>query len=265
MRFSPNARIRHLRKQIFSADWDLDAELSTIAMKVPSHRFLYNPSGQYPFIYLTRFVKAAAEMQLGVSFNTLTVLDWGCGKGHVSKLIRELSPLELKSCDIASNQTDSAFGQQTPIIGQFNISVIPLPHEHDLPFSDGIFDIVLSFGVLEHVANDKASLGEIARILKPGGLFFCFQLPTKLSWTQFISRQGGDHYHDRLYMEHTVRNLVSANKLEILDLWYRGFLPKNRIRYPGFRLFEKLDQLITEYTPLRFFATNIEFVCFKTI
>jgi hypothetical protein len=51
--------------------------------------------------------------------------------------------------------------------------------------------------------------------------------------------------------------------LELADLWYRQLLPKNKVRYPNFRLFEKMDQFATEYTPLRYFATNIEFVCVK--
>jgi hypothetical protein len=50
---------------------------------------------------------------------------------------------------------------------------------------------------------------------------------------------------------------------ELLDVWFRQLLPKNTIRYPKFRLFEAIDQVITENTPLRRFATNIEFVCVK--
>ncbi len=208
-------------------------------------------------------IKAVAEQQLGSAFETLSVLDWGCGKGHVTKLLRDLDPREVTSCDIRTDRGDSTFGQETPIIDQFQISVAPLVHESNLPFADEAFDVVLSFGVLEHVANDRASLKEIARVLKPGGLFFCFHLPTKLSWTQFAARRGGDNYHDRLYTAKTVQRLLTENHLEILDLWYRALLPKNRIHYPAFRMFEKLDQLATEYTPLRYFATNIEFVCSK--
>ncbi len=51
--------------------------------------------------------------------------------------------------------------------------------------------------------------------------------------------------------------------MEILDLWYRQLLPKNSVRYPKFRLFERLDQFATEFSPLRYFATNLEFVAAK--
>jgi len=123
--------------------------------------------------------------------------------------------------------------------------------------------VVLSVGVLEHVSNEPASLAEIARVLKPGALFFCFFLPTRFSWTQQVSRWTGDTYHDRLYTESHVRQMLSAVGLDILNCWFRQLLPKNSVRYPKFRLFEKLDLFMTENTPLRYFATNLEFVCFK--
>lgn len=254
-------QIRQLRRRTFAAKWELDQSLIAIANSIPSHHFLGNPSGQYPLVYLTRYVRVFAEAQLGTSFDHLRVLDWGCGKGHISKLIRDLKPQELVSCDIAADSGDSSFGQQAPILGRFDISVVPLTHESNLPFPDKCFDVVLSFGVLEHVASDLASLGEISRIIKPGGLFFCFHLPTRFSWTQFVARRGGDDYHDRLYTPGIVRRLLSATHLDILDMWYRSLLPKNRISYPAFRAFERFDQIMTDCTPLRYLATNLEFVC----
>jgi SAM-dependent methyltransferase len=258
-----NDSVRSFRRDVFTKRWPLDGELKAVAATLPSHSFLENPAGQYAYIYLTQFVKAMAERHTGRAFRELTVLDWGCGKGHVSKLVRELGPKQLDSCDILSDSEDSSFGQQTPILEQFDINVKPLEHEYVLPYEDCVFDVVLSVGVLEHVPNDRASLAEITRVLKPGGLFFCFYLPTKLSWTQEIAHRRGNDYHDRLYTRDQVKGMLGEAGLKLVDFWYRQILPKNTVRYPNFRLFEKLDQLVTEYTPLRYFATNIEFVSVK--
>jgi hypothetical protein len=38
-----------------------------------------------------------------------------------------------------------------------------------IPFRSGAFDLVLSSHVLEHVEDERAALGEIARVLAPGG------------------------------------------------------------------------------------------------
>lgn len=258
-----NDSVSLFRRSIFKKKWPLDGEITAVTAEVPSHAFLHNPAGQYSYIYLTRFVKAFAERRLLQPFSKLAVLDWGCGKGHVSKLITDLGPGLLESCDRLSDSEDSTFGQSTPIVEQFRIPVTPLDHDYLLPYEDSAFDIVLSVGVLEHVPNDRASLAEINRVLKSGGLFFCFFLPTRLSWTQKFAHWRGNDYHDRLYTRHQVREMLGSTGFELIDLWYRQFLPKNTVHYPDFRLFEELDQIITENTPLRHFATNLEFVCSK--
>lgn len=254
---------RLVRGDIFSRNWPIDEEIQNIATKFPSHRFLANPSGQYAYIYLTRLVKAVSEMKFRCPFEKLRVLDWGCGKGHVSKLIRDLGA-KLDSCDVQAGGNDSTFGQEVPIIRTCNVEVRPLQHEYLLPYESDIFDVVLSFGVLEHVANERCSIAEIARVLKKGGLFFCFFLPTRFSWTQQVSRWRGEGYHDHLYTPSTVRDLLDEGGFDLIGIWYRQFLPKNSVRYPKFRLFEKADLFVTQKTPLRYLATNLEFISVKT-
>ncbi|MCU1225277.1 MAG: methylase involved in ubiquinone/menaquinone biosynthesis [Edaphobacter sp.] len=258
-----NHPIQLLRTETFSKKWPLDQEISAASATQPSHNFLKNPSGQYLYVYLTRFVMALSEQHFGCPFSELSVLDWGCGKGQVSKLMRDLGPKHLESCDVLSDKDDSSFGQETPILEQFNIQVTPLKHEYILPYSDASFDVLLSVGVLEHVPNERASLLEITRVLKPGGLFFCFFLPTNLSWTQKLAHLRGNYYHDRFYNESSVRELIASVGLELVDVWYRQLFPKNSVHYPNFRLFERIDQFMTENTLLRYFATNVEFVSVK--
>lgn len=40
----------------------------------------------------------------------------------------------------------------------------------DMPFEDGYFDVVTSFNALDHVEDVRASLREMARVLRPGGM-----------------------------------------------------------------------------------------------
>ncbi|HEX3941300.1 MAG TPA: class I SAM-dependent methyltransferase, partial [Acidobacteriaceae bacterium] len=237
-------------------------EIMEVARVEPSHAFLRNPASHLVFIYLTRFVEALSQNLLQRPFSSLSVLDWGCGKGHVSKLLRDLGP-KVESCDIAADRDDSAFGQKIPIVQKWHIPVTSLHHEYELPYDDATFDVVLSVGVLEHVRNDRASVAEIARVLKPGGLFYCFNLPATLSWTQKVSHLRKDFYHDRLYDEGLISNLLRPTGLSVIDLWHRQILPKNSVHYPFFRWFETVDQMITFYTPFCVFATSIEFVSQK--
>src|SRR5260370_19686619 len=128
----------------------------------------------------------------------------------------------------------SGLGEEGPMIRKIKIPVTPIPHEFILPYDSASFDVVLSVGVLEHVSNESASLAEIARVLKPGALFYCFFLPTRFSWTQQVSRWRGDTYHNRLYTERHVREMLSAVGLELMNCWYRHLLPKNSMHYPKF-------------------------------
>ena len=42
-----------------------------------------------------------------------------------------------------------------------------------LPFPDGMFDVVISQEVLEHVRDPFRAMREMQRVLKPGGLIYC--------------------------------------------------------------------------------------------
>lgn len=54
-----------------------------------------------------------------------------------------------------------------------------------LPFGNNQFDIVLSFGLLEHFDSPKVAISEMVRVLKPKGLFFADIVPNRFSCQTF--------------------------------------------------------------------------------
>lgn len=56
----------------------------------------------------------------------------------------------------------------TGIYGNF---VVIAANAHDIPFVDACFDHVIAYQMLEHDPTFWVTLGEIRRVLKPGGLF----------------------------------------------------------------------------------------------
>jgi hypothetical protein len=56
-----NDSVRVSPTKVFSEHRLFDEEIREMASTLPSHRFLAKPSGQYPYVYLTRFVKALSR------------------------------------------------------------------------------------------------------------------------------------------------------------------------------------------------------------
>lgn len=74
----------------------------------------------------------------------------------------------------------SGMHRRTPNVINLEIERTPMVDVvgdgHCLPFSDGVFDAVISEAVLEHVSNPKQVVEEMYRVLKPGG-FVCAAVP----------------------------------------------------------------------------------------
>jgi 2-polyprenyl-3-methyl-5-hydroxy-6-metoxy-1,4-benzoquinol methylase len=261
--------VKKVRKSYFAKKYDLDYEMQnilsikqdgTVKKNEQSHKFLTNAASQNVYHYLIGYLLAFSKKWLGK--DTLKILDWGCGKGHVSYWLKKQN-MDVISCDIAEDNVTTSFGQYAPLIQYGNIDIIPLQHQYILPFESETFDVVLSFGVLEHVSNDFESMKEIRRILKPRGLFYCFFLPYMYSYTQRISHLRGQFYHDHLYNYELIKDLLRCSNMKLLDIWHRPLLPKNSITPLFYRSVDRIDNWFCFHTILKHLATNIEFVAYK--
>ena len=232
---------------------ELDNYLVDIASRIPTHGFLRGAT-QGCYVRMVQLL-VAIYVQQGRNPATVRVLDWGAGKGHISYLLKAAG-FDVTSCDIRSFAEDSSFGQYTPIVEDNALKIVPLSDPWILPFNDREFDLVVSFGVLEHVPNDLESLKEIHRILVPGGVFFFTFLPYWLSWSQWLARLRGDWYHPRLYKVRILKQMASDSRFYVEGIWHGQLFPKNS--FPHNNSVERIDRLLTSYTPLKYLATNIE-------
>ena len=88
------------------------------------------------------------------------VLDVGCGRGGlVEQLAHPLNRVIGVDPDWISLQ---AHRLEIPRAAAIS---------HALPFASHSFDLIFASWVLEHLAHPQADLAEIARVLKPGGVF----------------------------------------------------------------------------------------------
>ncbi len=102
----------------------------------------------------------------------LRSLEVGCGSGGVSLYFHDRYGYRVTLADIS--EAALAFARKN-----FAHSTAPDRPAHflqadacALPFPAGTFDLVMSFGLLEHFPNIEPPIAEQLRVLRPGGLFF---------------------------------------------------------------------------------------------
>ena len=98
-----------------------------------------------------------------------TVLDLGCGSGYAGRVLRDTqdagrvygldgSPEMARN---ARSYTDDS--QVAYLVGDFD----------ELPFADDTVDHVWSMEAFYYAADPEHTLEEVARVLRPGGTFYC--------------------------------------------------------------------------------------------
>ncbi len=100
------------------------------------------------------------------------ILEIGCGIGTV---VAELARQGYDAMGTDISQVAIEYGRAK--YGNVRLEVQPA---EELPYADGTFDIVLSFDLFEHIARIDRHVGEVQRVLKPGG-HYLFETPNKFS------------------------------------------------------------------------------------
>jgi N-acetylglucosaminyl-diphospho-decaprenol L-rhamnosyltransferase len=151
------------------------------------------------------------------SFNSskpVLVLDAGCGLGalvgYLHSTLHELEPgrsFEIHGFDVADPgvqkpgflQAGAARLSQIDDSVDWSLRLKSIPAADPWPFPDGVFDVVISNQVIEHVGDHQFFFSEMARVLRPGGVgIHCF--PVKecvweghlyLPFVHWIAGHGG--------------------------------------------------------------------------
>lgn len=170
------------------------------------------------------------------------VLDIGCGAGAA---VRQYARSSAKI--FAVDLTKISVERTHKSLKLFNLKGNVLQSDAAfLPFKEGSFDYVLSWGVLHHIPSTEAGIQEVHRVLKPGGkalislyykhillqnmlLFKTFKMVLKLllrapaerNGLQFADTpeefvrmyDGPDNPIGRVYSKEEIKNLFSAFKI----------------------------------------------------
>lgn len=155
------------------------------------------------------------------------ILDVGCSSGFLLKDLRKSFP---KAFVMGSDYMApplrrlAATVHDIPLL-QFDLRKCPLP--------DACLDVVTSLNVLEHIDDDTGAVGEIARILRPGGIAH-IEVPCNQNLYDIYDEIL---MHHRRYSLDQVTAMAGRAGMEIIKASHLGFF-----LYPAFSLVKKRNQ-----------------------
>ena len=151
--------------------WDGDENSTTVLL-----RYFINP---IRFAYFAGILK----QKYGGAVSGRKLLDVGCGGGY---LCEDFAKIEFDVIGIDPSQNTLKAAREHAAQNFLRIDYEEGRAEA-IPFGDSSFNYVSCCDVLEHVDDVKKTISEIARVLKPGGLFFYDTINRTLaSWLVMI-------------------------------------------------------------------------------
>jgi 2-polyprenyl-3-methyl-5-hydroxy-6-metoxy-1,4-benzoquinol methylase len=142
-----------------------------------------------------------------------TILDVGCGDGLFFSKLREFGEVEGIETDASLVRTNNPDRQR--IYSQ------PLG---DQAYADASYDLITALDVLEHIKDDRAAVGHMISMLKPGG----FLLVTVPAFMVLWDEHDEANHHVRRYTAAALQTLLSerGELLDIHYLYHAIFIPK---------------------------------------
>lgn len=131
------------------------------------------------------------------------LLDVGCGLGDVMNGIPKEFGYQMFGFDFAASNVRVATKR---LAGKAEIKQGSI---YEIPFESASMDAALCLEVLEHIEDDKKAVGEIARVLKPGG-FLIAAVPYYYWWPDYERLMG----HFRHYTRQSFGDLLRGAGLE---------------------------------------------------
>ncbi len=162
--------------------------MSDERLNFTGERFLPECEREIWYEHMHRYAMIAPLVQGRV------VLDAACGEGYGSQLLSQ-SAASVNGVDIDSQCIELAQKKYTAENLSYHCADVL-----ELPFDDGVYDVVVSFETLEHLAQQDQLLKEFHRVLKDDGLLI-ISTPDKAEYTDKTGHENAFHVKELYHQE----------------------------------------------------------------
>lgn len=170
--------------------------------------------------HLTSHYAAALELMPTLAPGQSRLLELGAGHCEIARLLRDRG-WQVHTADLEASRVAEAIALGFPATRS--------DLNDPLPFPDAAFDFVVMLEVIEHVVRAEAALGEVARVLSPGGRLL-LTTPNHAFYKSRIRalkgrRLGMEGEHYRFFVKAQLEALLAAKGFQIVGRNSSGHLP----------------------------------------
>ncbi|MBI4878424.1 MAG: methyltransferase domain-containing protein [Planctomycetes bacterium] len=172
-----------------------------------------------------RLVRRFAEQVRRELGRPLRILDVACATAMSFRFLSDLGA--IRGLDISTETIRFA--------RQRGVDRIVRGDAQDMPFREASFDLVVALDAFEHFPEDARSMGEVRRVLAPGGALICTVPAFRALW----SPHDDAFHHLRRYTRRELKDKLAQQALRIERLSYYSMLLA-----PPLFVFRKTRQLL---------------------
>jgi len=119
---------------------------------------------------IQRRFEARRLMRMGGAMNGGRALEIGCGRGvGVEIILHQFRAQTVDAFDLDPRMVERAFSRLRNLKDRVNLWV---GDATKIEATDAIYDGVFDFGIIHHIPDWRAAIGEVFRVLRPGGRFY---------------------------------------------------------------------------------------------
>lgn len=200
------------------------------------------------------FIEGFRVMRPLIRDDVHTILETGTGSGRYAVAFAKAFPTAIVTATDIVQQSLGATVCLARDAGVSNVNVETADVEH-LHYADGVFDVVFSDALIQHVPDDAKAVVEMARVLKSDGTLIVAVVNRNsihflVRMVERLFGRDNEYGSERFYTHKRLRMLIENAELDVVA--QSGFYPAYGIYRLGryWRPFAILGKIINRVTRL---------------